>query len=379
MIKLKENAPNVIDLFCGIGGASLGFKQAGYNIRLGVDIDGKACEIFTHNIDSKIITKDINNYTPSECLNDAKIEKEKLDLLICCPPCQGFSRINKNGEGDPRNKLVEKTLEFILYLKPKVVVFENVPGILAEKYKEKLDLFISKLKENRYLFSDNLRKNHLLNAANYGIPQTRKRFILIAVNKDSGMNEISELKKTHSQKNNDFEKWKTVKDAIFNLKKLKSGEKDSKDKYHYAPSHTERILKMIEKVREFGGSHENLPDEYKLECHKKFDGHQDVYGIMDWNKPAPTLTAGWHTPSKGRYIHPKDNRGLTIREACRLQTFPDNFDFLNASKQQISTYIGNAVPVELIRIIANHVANEMNWEDRLDRNNNISFWKRIIK
>ena len=125
------------------------------------------------------------------------------------------------------------------------------------------------------------------------------------------------------------------------------------------------------------GSRSELPKELVLKCHKNFEGHQDVYGRMDKNKPAPTLTAGWHTPSKGRYIHPEQDRGLTVREACRLQTFPDNYDFNGAYKQQITQFIGNAVPVEWMRIIAKHIAKEMNWTVRLESNNDTSFWNSL--
>jgi len=360
-----KKAPNVVDLFCGIGGASLGFKLAGYDIRLGLDIDSKACEIYKKNIDTKVIVNDINNYSPNECLSDANLLKGEVDVLICCPPCQGFSRIRKNGEKDSRNDLVDITAEFVLALKPKILLFENVPGILTEKYKGKLNHFLSLIRKNNYLFFDDLRREYLLNASDYGIPQSRKRFVLFAMNGSYKDKEISFLKKTHSEANNELLKWKTVRDAIGDLSKLKSGKKSKTDIYHKAPTHTKRIVKLISKIKRNGGSRKDLPEKFVLECHKNFSGYQDVYGRLVWDKPAPTLTSGWHTPSKGRYIHPKQNRGLTIREACRLQTFPDNFDFCNASKIQIASFIGNAVPVEWMRVVALHIAKEMKWENRL--------------
>ncbi|MCE7743833.1 MAG: DNA cytosine methyltransferase [Candidatus Heimdallarchaeota archaeon] len=379
---MKIVAPKVIDLFCGIGGASLGFKQAGYKILLGLDIDKTALEIYKENVKCKTIKEDIRKYTPEKCLTDANIKKGELDVLVCCPPCQGFSKIRKDGETDKRNDLVFTTARFIIEIKPKLVVFENVPGILAPKFREKFNEFCNMLKSNDYLISDNL-ENYKLNAANYGIPQRRKRVIMIAIRKEFADEPFTLLKQTHfkpkNSEKNEFQIWKTVKDAFFGLKNLRIKKKDPNDKYHYAPNHTTMIRKRLRRIPKDGGSREDLPKRFQLECHQNFGGHKDVYGRMEWNKPAPTLTGGWHTPSKGRFTHPVANRGLTIREACRLQTFPDDFDFLIENRQKISLFLGNAVPVEWIRIIANQIAKEMNWVERLNSDDNINFWERISK
>jgi len=272
------------------------------------------------------------------------LNKGEVDVVICCPPCQGFSRIRRDGEKDPRNDLVLYTGNFVSELQPKIVIFENVRGILSKKFRSKFDEFCSILEDHGYFLNYSV-----LDMANFGIPQRRERVILLAVHKTIRNHIISCPSKTHEnpikiKENENLKPWKTVRDAIFSLPRLKPGEKSVNDLYQ---------------------TRFDLPKKYWLNCHLNHNGHGDVYSRMFWDKPAPTLTGGCLAPSKGRFLHPEDHRGLTIREACRIQTIPDNFSFLNTSKVKIGRYIGNSVPVEFMRLIALHIAKEMGWEKRL--------------
>ncbi|MHA1400844.1 MAG: DNA cytosine methyltransferase [Candidatus Heimdallarchaeaceae archaeon] len=365
MINEPNDAPTVIDLFCGIGGATLGFIQAGYEVKMGVDVDSTACRIYTVNTGVQTKNTDIREYDTKECLQDVELQKGEIDVVICCPPCQGFSRIRRNGEKDLRNDLVLYTGYFVTELQPKVVIFENVKGIMSKKYKNKFIEFCTILEDRGYFINYDI-----LDMANFGLPQRRERVILFAVHKNIRNHTIPLPTKTHEnpikiKENENLKPWKTVRDAIFSLPRLESGEKCVEDLYHASTNHMKKTIEKFKLIPTDGGTRLSLPKKYWLKCHLNHKGHNDVYSRMFWDKPAPTLTGGCLTPSKGRFIHPEDHRGLTIREACRIQTIPDNFSFLDANKDEVGKYIGNSVPVEFMKLIALHIAKEMGWEKRL--------------
>lgn len=237
---------------------------------------------------------------------------------------------------------------------------ENVPGIQAPANKRILNGFLSRLRKKYFLVYG------ILNAADYGVPQTRERFVLHAVRKDI----YHELKKdgfsfelplaTHSRMGtNGLAPWKTVRDAIGDLPPINAGETyvDPKKRIcnHKCAGLSELNIKRIREIRAHGGSRTGLPDDLVLKCHKKkdaegktFSGHGDVYGIMAADRPSPTMTGGCLFYSKGRYGHYEQDRAISIREAARLQTFPDDFIF-GDSLSAAALQIGNAVPVELVR------------------------------
>lgn len=240
---------------------------------------------------------------------------------------------------------------------------ENVPGIKDNINKDILNEFLTTLRK-KYIVKDDI-----LNSADYGVPQIRKRFVLHAVHMDIHdelieENFIFELPKaTHSNRENDgLLPWKTVREAIGDLPAIKAGEtfKDSKgDIYNHKCANLDEInIKRIRAIRANGGLRSGLPKELVLECHKKknedgkvFDGHGDVYGIMEADKPSPTMTGGCLFYSKGRYGHYEQDRAISIREAARLQTFPDDFIFSN-SLMVSALQIGNAVPIDLVKVSA---------------------------
>jgi len=357
---------DAIDLFSGCGGVSCGLTQAGFKVKAAVEIEKSAIDIYSAYpplAKVNVLHKDICTLSGEEILAAAHIDRNDIYLLAGCPPCQNFSRQNPNNKKKTikeRKKLLFEFLRIIEELQPPFILMENVPGI-KDSYNQKiLNGFLNRLKRCYIVVED------ILNAADYGVPQLRKRFVLHAVRKDIHRELTQEGFKialpapTHAKKpQGNLLPWKTVRDAIGDLPVLNAGEmySDPKKKIH---NHKCANLKAgtinrMQAIRANGGSRAGLPDDMVLECHKKknekgqiFSGHGDVYGIMDPDKPSPTMTGGCLFYSKGRYGHYSQDRAISIREAARLQTFPDDFIFGN-SLTDAALQIGNAVPIDLVK------------------------------
>lgn len=323
---VKRNKPKAIDLFCGCGGLTLGLKQAGFDVIGAVDIDNLSIETYRANHpEVHLWEDDIRDLTNDKIKKTLKLKKGELDLLAGCPPCQGFSTMRTKNGGyrirDDRNTLIRDFIRLVKGLVPKMVMFENVPYVrdywLFKDFYKQLNQLGYKVKYD------------VLNAADYGVPQRRKRLILIA----SRIGEVKFAEKATK---------KTVEDAIKSMPKSgKSG-----DPLHdYQERRTEKIRSLIKRIPKDGGSRKDLPEDEQLECHKRCDGFKDVYGRMAWNKQAPTITSGCTNPSKGRFLHPEEDRAITLREAALLQSFPRNYKFdIKAGKGKIAELIGNALP-----------------------------------
>ena len=325
-----------IDLFCGAGGLTLGLKQAGFEVVAGVEINDTAIETYSINHKNhKIYGVDIRELFPRKMMDELGIEKGELDLLAGCPPCQGFSthrtRNKSTSMPDERNSLVFEFVRFVREFLPKTIMMENVPGLAKDKSMKRV---ISQLIDLGYVFND--QTVVIRDAAKYGVPQRRKRMIMLA----SRFGEIDPPKIAKVTR--------TVRDAIGHLELPKS----SKDPLHnMVAERTQKVQKIIELVPKDGGSRADIPKRYWLDCHKRrLDSYQDVYGRMFWDKPSPTITGGCYQPSKGRFIHPEQNRGITLREAALLQTFPKSYKFsLSKGKDSVALMIGNALPPEFIK------------------------------
>jgi DNA (cytosine-5)-methyltransferase 1 len=320
----------ILDLFCGCGGSSLGFKLAAEELGLnceiiGVDVDRDACITFQKNRVGQAIQADVR-YLPF------RIEEGLFEVIIGCPPCQGFSRMRSRlGFGDGRNVLIEVFARLVGEFLPIYLMFENVPRAQnSRQYR----LLVEYLRRYGYGFTAKV-----LDAADYGVPQRRKRLILVASRK--GKPSLPRASKRRV----------TVREAIGDLPPLKAGEEHPAVPNHRCMKHGEKVLARIKAVPKNGGSRSSLPPELWLQCHKGKHGYSDVYGRMKWDDVAPTLTTGCTNPSKGRFIHPEQDRAITLREAARLQTFPDWFIFYG-SFSSISRQIGNAVPVKLAQRIS---------------------------
>lgn len=355
-----------IDIFSGCGGVSCGLSLSGFKIKSAVEIEKRAVNTYLNYKPLekvKVLNDDICNLNGKQILNAARIKNDDIYLFAGCPPCQNFSRqnpSNKKKSIEDRKKLLFEFLRIIEEIKPPFILMENVPGIKSDFNKVILDEFLERLKRYYYV------KENILNAADYGVPQVRKRFVLHAVRKDinkelESIGFVFDLPKVTHNKNGDkgLKKWKTVKEVIDDLPKIKAGEEykdDGKIHNHKCANLSKMNLKRIKIIRKNGGSRDGLPEDLILDCHKKkdkngktFSGHGDVYGIMDPDKPAPTITGGCLCYSKGRYGHYNQDRAISIREAARLQTFPDDFIFDN-SLTSSALQIGNAVPIDLVRV-----------------------------
>jgi DNA (cytosine-5)-methyltransferase 1 len=321
-----------IDLFSGCGGLSLGLKYAGFTVLAAVEIDSKARETYALNHpEVPLVGTDIRKVSGAQLLRSCNLKRGQLDLLAGCPPCQGFSTLRaRNGHAaapDARNDLIDEFARLAITLRPKMVMMENVPALA--RY-EKFTDFVEKLEQEGYKVI-----TKVLDTSCFGVPQRRKRLILSASRVGAPLLASPQQDRM------------TVRDAIGHLKS--SGH--SGDLLHDIQStrRSSRVQAMIATIPKDGGSRNSLPDNMKLGCHKKTTGFNDVYGRMKWDDVAPTITSGCSNPSKGRFIHPNEDRPISLREAALLQGFPVGYRFnLLHGKQSIALMIGNALPPPFI-------------------------------
>ncbi|MBM6608698.1 DNA cytosine methyltransferase [Enterobacteriaceae bacterium RIT814] len=325
-----------IDLFCGAGGLTVGLKMAGFDVVSAVEKEPIVSETYLQNHpDVALRTGDIRELSPEKIMQELKLEPGQLDLLAGCPPCQGFSSLrtrNKNSSvNDDRNDLIFSFLEFVKFFLPKVVMLENVPA-LAKDYR--IEIFCKELKQLGYFIDEN--SVAIEDASYFGVPQRRRRMVMLA----SRLGYLPRAKKSNTKV--------TVKDTIGYLPLPHL----SDDFLHnIKENRTEKVKKIISLVPQDGGSRSDLPYEFWLECHKKYpNGFKDVYGRMKWDAVSPTITSGCTNPSKGRFLHPEQDRAITLREAALLQTFPANYYFpIKYGKDRAALMIGNALPPEFIK------------------------------
>ena len=325
-----------IDLFCGAGGLSEGLKQAGFKVIGAVEIDPIVSKAYKLNHPRTYLwNKPIQELEATEIFEMLNIQKGELDLLAGCPPCQGFSSLRtKNATSsvdDDRNDLVFQMLRLVEELLPKSVLIENVPGLARDSRIKKV---LKKLKGLGYHIDDETLQVH--DISEYGVPQRRKRMILMC-----GLNKKIPFAPKSKNK-------KTVKDIIGNLHTPGTGNDPLHD---YPVKRTEKVKEMISLIPKNGGSRKDLPKKYWLPCHLKYpNGFRDVYGRMKWENVAPTITGGCINPSKGRFLHPEENRAITLREAALLQTFPKDYKFpTDIARDKIALMIGNALPPAYIK------------------------------
>ena len=337
-----------IDFFCGAGGLTRGLLDAGIEVLAGVDNDERLKKTYTHNNEpSRFINKDIDKIKIGELRQELGIQDGDTTLYAACTPCQPFSTLNRqNLENDDRKILLLTFAEIVKECPPDFILVENVPGLNNGCGKEVYDEFLEILTECE--FSDPAAD--LLDAKHFGVPQTRKRFILLASRQGS-------ISLPNPQTNPDH--FVTVKKCIKKYPKIVDG-KESKD----YPNHIARKLqphhkRIVEAVPKNGGSRRDVTDtSILLKCHQdRPDAHRDVFGRMAWDKPAPTLTSRCTDVYSGRFTHPKQDRGISLREAAALQTFEDNYKFFGTSISGVARQIGNAVPVKLAERLGESIIN----------------------
>jgi len=337
-----------IDLFCGAGGVTHGFRMAGVQMALGVDSNPRMKSTYEKNNKTPFLCADIQKLTVEKIVEFSKIKKTDMLVLSSCAPCQPFSLQNNksNKEHDTRKNLGFQTIRIIDELMKTgfsmaSVFIENVPGF------EKTDIW-EDIEKSLLRLGFSLRAA-VVNFANYGIPQNRKRFICLA---HMGYSFFRFPAETHGVGRLPH---KTVRQAFEGLSKIKAGQECEKTPNHKTRGLSPLNLTRISHVPKNGGSRASFPAELVLKCHKDFKGHGNVYGRMKSDKPSPTVTTRCISITNGRFGHPTEDRAISLREAARLQTFPDQFVFHGQNLQANSTMIGNAVPVEIARIFGQYI------------------------
>lgn len=349
--------PKAIEIFSGCGGLSSGLESAGFNILSAVEIDSIASTTYLLNHPSvDVVIKDVRSVKASYFMKKHDLKRGELDLLAGCSPCQGFSRLRKgeSAENDPRNQLVYEYLRLVKGLLPKTILMENVPGLLTTERGIKIfNPIKEELKKLGYQIDYDI-----VDTASYGIPQFRKRFVLLGSRYKKYPIQLPNITHENPSKINDNCKllpWKTVRQAFNNVPPLKNGQTSKTIPLHRCTKNGPLNMKRIRAIPHNGGSRNSLPDNLILECHKKYpNGYRDVYGRMRWDYPSPTMTGGCTNITKGRFIHPQEDRGISLFEAALLQTFDPKYHFFG-NFGQISLQIGNAVPVELGHIMGNQI------------------------
>lgn len=324
------NTPKAVDLFAGCGGLTVGLKTAGFKVLAAVEIDQNAANTFKKNhVDVKVFQSDIRKLSATDFKSELGLKKGQLDLLAGCPPCQGFSSMRtlngKKRNRDSQNDLIFDFLRFARALRPKTLMMENVPGLAKTA---KLKSFIAGLKKIGYCV-----EYKVLNAADFGVPQRRRRLVLMATRLNR------QLSFPPSSKSRT-----TVRMAFSRLRN-----RNADELHNYKEKRSQKILRLIKAIPKDGGNRMQLGKRRQLKCHKKIDGFKDVYGRMWWDDVAPTITSGCTNPSKGRFLHPSKNRAITLREASILQTFPLTYKFdLAGGRSGVALMIGNALPPKFI-------------------------------
>lgn len=328
-----------VDLFCGAGGLTHGLIQGGIDVKAGIDLDSSCKYPYeANNGDAVFIEEDITNMSSQEV--ERLFERNSIRMLAGCAPCQPFSTYARryDSERDDKWALLDEFKRLVVDVRPDVVTMENVPSILQHRVFKR---FVKTLQKLQYaVWYD------VVECTSYGVPQTRKRTVLLA----SRLGQISLIEPTHK-------KPRTVKQAIGRLKPIRAGESGKIDKMHAASELSSLNLARI-KASKPGGTWRDWPKRLVADCHRQKSGntYPSVYGRMEWGKPAPTLTTQCYGYGNGRFGHPEQHRAISLREAAILQGFPRQYKFVPPGEpiefRTIGRLVGNAVPVDLGRAIA---------------------------
>lgn len=333
--------PIAMDLFGGAGGLTVGLKSAGFAVVGAIDNSPLAVAAYRSNHpDVHVWERDIAGLSPLRAAAELDLVPGDLDLLAGCPPCQGFSTIRTRRKSrsvpDKRNRLVAQFARWAEALLPRALMMENVPGLADDV---RLTRMVKRLERAGYSVT-----RGILDAADYGVPQRRSRFVLLAMRGA----EIPFAGRDPARR--------TVRDAIGRL----PHPDESDDPLHnHGEQRSAAVRSRIEAIPA-GGGMRLLGDEHQLACHRRTNGFYDVYGRMAWDKPAPTITGGCVNPSRGRFLHPEQNRAITLREAALLQSFPADYDIpLDRGKYHAAQLIGNALPPRFVRHHARSLADAL--------------------
>lgn len=333
---------SAIDLFCGVGGLTRGIEDSGITVKAGFDLDESCRYAYEYNNKSAFIQCDIRTLD-ADTIN-SYFDESDIKVIVGCAPCQPFSSCTPRTHAGKKNDkwgMLNHYSRIVREVKPDIISMENVPQL---KSTEPFEQFLKTLEDNEYHYSYSV-----VSCEEYGIPQRRKRLILLA----------SRYGPIFIKSPNGIQK-RTVKDVIGSLPALQDGEISSTDSLHRCQKLSEKNrLRISHSIP--GGSWETWPDELKLDCHRTKNGSsfKSVYGRMRWDDSSPTITTEFFNYGSGRFGHPEQNRALSLREGALIQTFPADYEFEPGndikSIATTATHIGNAVPVKLGEIIGTSI------------------------
>lgn len=342
--KMRVRKFAVVDLFCGAGGLAFGLKTAGLHVAAGVDLDPHCRHPLEKNTGAKFKLRDIADVTSDDLAT--WFGGAKIRILAGCAPCQPFSTYSQSRRTkDGRWSLLQQFQRLVKEAKPEIVTMENVPGLATQEVWAE---FVATLERLEYKVSWKE-----VNCQDYGVPQSRKRLVLLA----SLLGPIKLVQPKLTAR-------KTVRDAIGALPIIGAGKACSTDRLHAAASLSAKNLERI-KVSGPGGTWRDWPVELRANCHTKPTGktYPSVYGRMEWTKPAPTMTTQCYGFGNGRFGHPDQDRAISLREAAILQSFPIDYSFVDDETKiafsNIGTLIGNAVPPKLAETIGRSITSHL--------------------
>jgi DNA (cytosine-5)-methyltransferase 1 len=358
-----------VDLFCGVGGLTHGLQLAGLNVVAGIDIDASCKYPYEENNNAVFIESDVAKISSQEIAQ--YYGNKDIRILVGCAPCQPFSKYTKryrkeekekgrkgdSWQKDKKWKLLYSFAQKIKDIEPDIVSMENVPELEKEKVFRD---FLAMLKDLGYYVS-----YCIAYCPNYGVPQSRKRLVLLA----SKFGNIALIKPEFV-----IENYRTVRQTIGSMPKLNDGQKSLDDALHFCAKLSKLNIKRIKNSKQ-GGTWRDWDKSLQLKCHKKKSGktYGAVYGRMSWDKPSPTITTQFYGYGNGRFGHPEQNRALSLREGAILQSFRPAYKFipenLNARTRELGIHIGNAVPVELGRAIGISIRNHIKEITKDGKNN----------
>jgi DNA (cytosine-5)-methyltransferase 1 len=340
-MNLLPNRYVMMDFFSGAGGLSWGMKEAGFTSVFAFDSDSYACESYRRNIGQHIYEVDALTLTSQFIIDKTGLNPGEITLICGGPPCQGFSVQRRGLLTDARNDLVVSFAKIATEFAPTFILMENVPGLVGKRGREHLQLVTQIFRHSGYEYA-----SAVLDAANYGVAQHRKRAFVLAWRPDV-IKTVAFPKATHNEGT-----WKTVREAIGDLPEPPEDYTEHPDfanhtRVHISPLNEQRIAHVPP-----GGGRLDIPLHLQLPCHRNDNGHRhlDVYGRLSWNKPSGTVTAMFDNFTRGRFAHPDQHRSITAREGARLQSFPDAFRFYGP-KKDVARQIGNAVPPLLAQVL----------------------------
>ena len=336
-----------IDFFCGAGGMSQGMKMAGIKVVAGIDMDKNCQKTYEANHpESKFFLKDIKTLPRTFLEKKCRIKRNDSSLIfIGCSPCQYWSILNTSRKSSVGTKgLLDDFWRFVSYYNPGYVVIENVPGIKRNRSESGLDRFCEKLKKKGHKIQEDV-----INAQYYGVPQSRRRFVLIA-------SRVKQSIKLPTPKSESILQDFIGKHNGFPV--LRSGHRDENNFMDTVAELSEKNLQRLKATPKNGGTRKAWKDnpDLQIEAYKgKDDFFRDVYGRLRWECPAATITTRFNGISNGRFAHPEENRGLSLREGATLQTFENDYVFESESATTVAKLIGNAVPPQLAYRIAKSI------------------------